>query len=62
MDRAAELKSCQLYVIFQVVNWGQLENPVTQASHKIFLFIEEDNFGTFRAVHDEDNIYEASGV
>lgn len=62
MDRAAKLKRCQFDVVFQEANWGQLENLVTQAIHKIFLFIKEGNFRTFRAVHNEDNIYEASRV
>lgn len=60
MDRAAELKGCQSDVIFQGVTWSHLENLVTQALHKIFLFIKVDNFGTFRAVHNEDDVYEAN--
>lgn len=62
LDRAAKLKGCEFDVIFQGVNRGRLENLVTQVSHKIFLFIEENNFRTFRAVHNEDKIYEASRV
>lgn len=62
MDRAAKLKGCQFDVIFQGANWGQLEKLITQAIHKIFLFVKEKNFRTFRAVHDENKIYEASGI
>ena len=62
MDRAAKLKGCQLDVIFQGAHWGQLKYLVTQATHKIFLFVKEKNFGTFRAVDNEDKIYEAHGV
>lgn len=62
MDRAAKLKGCQFDVIFQGAHWGQLKYLVTQATHKIFLFVKEKNFGTFRAVDDEDKIYKARGV
>lgn len=60
MDRAAKLKGCQFDVIFQGASRGQLKNLGTQAIYKIFLFVKEKNFRNFRAVHDEDKIYEAS--
>ena len=52
MDRAAKLKGCQFDVIFQGANWGQLKYLVTQATHKIFLFVKEKSKTTLKIATD----------